>query len=98
MIQGNEFVSNLIRFMEALGGSPHLAGASANDFVAAMDKHHVPVAARQALLDRDIQAICEFEKARDVMFCMIATPDGAEEQDLPEQDDVPEPGEEQREE
>ena len=67
-------MSNLIRFMEALGGSPHLAGASADDFVAAMDKHHVPVAARQALLDRDIQAICEFEKARDVMFCMIAMP------------------------
>jgi GGDEF domain-containing protein len=91
-------VSNLIRFMESLGGSPLVARMSVDEFVAAMDQHNVAEASRQALLNRDIQAICELENARGVMFCMIATPDGAEEQDLPEQDDVPEPGEEQREE
>ncbi len=91
-------MSNLIRFMESLGGSALLSGMSVDAFVAAMDRHDVAEATRHALLNRDIQALCEFEKARDVMYCMIATPDGAEEQDLPEQDDVPEPGEEQREE
>jgi hypothetical protein len=67
---------------------------SVDEFVAAMDEYDIAQPSRQALLERDIQAICEFEKARDVMFCMIATPDGSEERNLPEQEDAPEPDEE----
>jgi hypothetical protein len=71
-----------------------MAAMSVDEFVAAMEEYDIAQPSRQALLERNIGALCEIENARGVMFCMIATPDGSEERNLPEQDDAPEPDEE----
>lgn len=98
LIWGNIFVSNLVRLMESLGAVPHLGNMSVEQYVAAMEEFDIQGPARQAVLDRDVRALCVLEQARSTMICMIATPNGEEEQDAPQQDDVSEPGEEQHEE
>lgn len=91
-------MSNVIRFMELLGAAAPVGNLASERYLAVLDQLEIVGESRRALLDRDVQAICDLENARPKMVCMIATPDGAEEQDIPEQqDDAPDAGEEKEE-
>lgn len=80
-------MSNVIQFLESLGNSA--TRLSAADYAAAIADLNVEPPQRNALLDRDVATLSGLLEARATMFCMIATPDGGETQDIPESEEEP---------
>ena len=84
---GESLVSNVIRFLESLGGSARGQISAADYAATVVALEGVEAEHRQALLDRNVPALNELLDGRSKMFCMIIAPDGAEEQGVPDQSD-----------
>jgi hypothetical protein len=64
-------VSNVIRFLEAVGSKP----LSAAEYVAGVSLLDIDPARRQALMDRDQAGLKDLLGGRNSMQCMIMVPD-----------------------
>lgn len=91
-------MSNVITFLEQLGQNPALAGRSPESFAAAVDALGLDDAPRQALLDRDADALSGLLGGRVQMMCFLFPADGDEQKknDEPDNDDE-QPGKEDKE-
>lgn len=65
-------MSNVIRFLEALGQNPAVSAAAYSAAVSVLD---LDAAQKQALLVRDTNKLNNMLQGRAVMRCMVATPD-----------------------
>lgn len=77
-------MSNVIRFLEALGSRPAPSTADYSAIVAGLD---LGAAERKALLDQDAVALNELLEGRTKMFCFIVAPDGDEQESVPDDAD-----------
>jgi len=64
-------MTNVIQFLETLGGNPVARKFSASGYAAAVAELSVDDEQRQALLDRDHAALNELLGGREKMVCMI---------------------------
>lgn len=80
---GETYVSNIIELLEKIGAAPAY-GRTPKDAVLQMDCEGLAEDQRQALIGCDVDALNRMLQGRATMFCMIATPDGAEEHELPD--------------
>lgn len=71
-------MSNVIRFLEQLGGRPAMAHA---EYVAAVTALDADDAQKRALLDEDRDRLNHLLGGRTTMICMVASPD---QEDAPE--------------
>ena len=74
-------MSNVIAFLEQIGSSAALAAQPLEDYVAAVDALGLDDAPRQALLDRDAQALNGLLGGRLQMMSILFPADGEEKQD-----------------
>lgn len=77
-------MSNAVQFLESLGSNPALTRLSAAEYAATVAALNVDDAQRQALLDRDIDALNGLLGGRVQMLCLIMNP---EEQPVRKDDD-----------
>lgn len=77
-------MSSVIRFLEAQGSRPALSATEYVAAVAALDADDVQ---RQALLDRDHDALGELLHARPKMFFYINTPSPDDQESVPDDKD-----------
>ncbi len=69
-------MSSVITFLEQLGQDPRLAGRSPDAYAAAVDALGLDNAPRQALLDRDADALNDLLGGRMKMMCFLFPADG----------------------
>ncbi|MEP6633244.1 MAG: hypothetical protein ABJA62_03465 [Luteimonas sp.] len=62
-------MSNVIRFLESLGGNPSLTRLSPAQYAAAVASLNLDDAQQQALLDRDAAALNDLLGGRAKMYC-----------------------------
>lgn len=86
-------MSNVIRFLEAMGGNPALARLSAAEYAAAVASLEVGTAQHDALLDRNGAALSDLLGGRATMYCSLFP--GKEDEPSKREEDQPvdEPGE-----
>jgi hypothetical protein len=85
-------MSKAIQFLEAMGSNSELARLSAKEYLATVALLDVDSRQRQALMDRDQEALNELLGGRDQMLCLIMNP---EDEPMRKDDDQPaEPAEE----
>ncbi len=65
-------MSEVIRFLDAAGGNPHLSAAN---FAAAVAMLQIDAGQKQALLDGDHLALSALLDGRAKMYCYINAPD-----------------------
>lgn len=68
-------MSNVIRFLETLGGQPPMSAA---DYTAAVEGLSVDADVREALKGADASALARLLDGRAAMFCMIVAPEDEE--------------------
>lgn len=83
-------MSNVIAFLESLGKNAAHSQLSGEAYVAAVDALGLDDAPRQALLDRDADALSGLMGGRMKMMCLLFPADGEE----PQKDQGPAEGEE----
>ena len=83
-------MSNVIAFLESLGNNAAQSQLSGDAYVAAVDALALDDAPRQALLDRDADALSSLMGGRLKMMCLLFPADGEE----PQQGDEPVEGDE----
>jgi hypothetical protein len=76
-------MSNVIRFLESVGGTP----VTAADYAASVAALNVEDSERQALLGRDSDALSDLLGGRLKMYCSVVAPNEEDMPDLP--DDEP---------
>lgn len=86
-------MSNVIAFLESMGGDARLSRLSGDDYAAAVETLDLDDSSRQALLARDAQALNGLAGGRLQMMCILLPADGDENQKDNDQDDGDEPGE-----
>ena len=86
-------MENLIAFLERMGRDPSLAKLPADELAAVMAEAGLDDAPRQALLDRDADALNGLLGGRHKMMCLLfpAEPDGdkKKQDEEPAEDDQP---------
>lgn len=86
-------MDNLIAFLERMGRDPSLAKLPADELAAAMAEAGLDDAPRQALLDRDADALNGLLGGRHKMMCLLFPAEGDDEKkkqgDEPVEDDQP---------
>ncbi|HVR81747.1 MAG TPA: hypothetical protein VHF02_06670 [Luteimonas sp.] len=75
-------MSNVIQFLEAVGSKP----LSPGEYAASVAELEVNDAQRQALFNRDHVTLNSLLDGRDIMHCMVATPDNEEAPVVPDDD------------
>ena len=80
-------MTDAIAFLESLGSQAAMGTHQDEDYASAVALLDVDAPLRAALASRDIAAVGNALEANRVMFCMVATPDGSENQEAPEQED-----------
>ncbi len=86
-------MSNVIQFLETMGGNAAMARMSAADYLAAVAALGTDHSSHQALLARDSGKLSEALNARPFMMCMVVAPEGNEPQESPAQDSPETPDE-----
>lgn len=78
-------MSNVIELLEKMGASASFGRSPMETALIELEGATLDAEHRRALMGCDVQALNRLLDGRAKMFCMIATPDGAEEHDLPDQ-------------
>lgn len=85
-------MNNVIAFLERMGRDPSLAALAPDELAAAAIGHGLDDAPRQALLDRDADALNGLLGGRHKMMCMLFPAEGDDEKKQDdEQDDTDQP-------
>jgi hypothetical protein len=72
-------MSNVIQFLETMGGNAAMARMSTSDYLAAVAMLEADEASRDALSSRDADKLGEALQARPFMMCLVVAPgDGNE--------------------
>ncbi len=80
-------MSNVIQFLETMGGNAAAARMSAAEYLAAVAALEADEPSRRALLARDSGMLVEALDARPFMMCMVVAPgEGNEPADSPAED------------
>lgn len=80
-------MSNVIQFLETMGGNAALARMSAADYRAAIAVLDADAPCREALIARDSRMLVEALNARPFMMCAVVAPDeGVEPPESPGED------------
>lgn len=79
-------MSQVMQFLEALGGG---RGPAPAEFAASVARLDAPADLKQALLDRNREALRDLLDGRARMMCMIFTPDEPRREDEEQPDGVP---------
>jgi hypothetical protein len=82
-------MSNVIRFLETLGSNPALTKMSAAEYAAAVVALDVDDAQRQALIDRDQDALNGLLGGRYDMMCILWPADEPAKEDQPDDEQAP---------
>jgi hypothetical protein len=84
-------MSNVIEFLETMGGDAAMARMSAGEYLAAVAALEAGDETRQALIARDSATLGEALRARPFMMCMVSAPGDGDEppMDAPVED-IPE--------
>ena len=84
-------MSNVIAFLEKMGNNAALAKLSPADYATAVEALELDAAPRQALLDRDADALSSLMGGRLKMMCFLLPADGEQKQndDEPVEGDTP---------
>ncbi len=87
-------MSNVIQFLETMGGNAASARMSAADYLAAIAVLDADTTCREALIARDSRMLVEALNARPFMMCGVVAPDeGVESPDSPTEDTPDTPNE-----
>ena len=78
-------MSNVIQFLESMGGNAVMARMTAADYEATVAMLDVEAASREALRFRDYKKLNGLLKGRPIMMCNVASPDEKQ----PDQEEVP---------
>lgn len=85
-------MNNVIAFLDRMGREPSLARLPADEFAAALEGAGLDDAPRQALLDRDADALNGLLGGRHKMMCMLFPAEGDDDKkqgEEPEESDQP---------
>lgn len=80
-------MSNVIRFLESMGGNAATARMSMADYQAAVAALELDEDQRDSLASRDQRKLGDSLNGRNKMFCMIFSPEEKESPESPEQED-----------
>ena len=84
-------MSNLIQFLEQLGGDARLAHAGDTEYLAAVESASLDDAPKQALRNRDADALNDLAGGRLRMMCILFPAEGDDEKKDDQPDDGTEP-------
>jgi hypothetical protein len=84
---GETHVSNVIELLEKMGAKASFGLSPMENALIELDGATLDAEHRRALMGCDVQALNRLLDGRAKMFCMIIAPDGAEEQEIPAQQD-----------
>jgi hypothetical protein len=88
-------MSNVIQFLETMGGNAAMSRMSTADYLAAVAALEADEASRDALSARDASKLGEALQARSFMMCFVVAPgDGRDNPDESPAEDAPETPEE----
>lgn len=87
---------NVIAFLERMGREPALASLPEDELAAAMAAAGVDDAPRQALLDRDADALNGLLGGRHKMLCLLFPAEGDEKKQDDEKEDGEQPDDDER--